>query len=140
MTAENDQKKLQSLMLQIRSYQTGLQEVARQTALTEQAIAELNAAISAVEDLPDKGTEAFIPLGAGVYVKGELTDTKNLMVAVSSDVTTMKTSAESKAYLEKKKKQLEDNDKMLKQQAEKMNAELEQANQAAEELYAKLQK
>jgi len=140
MTSENDQKKLQSLMLQIRSYQTGLQEISRQAALTEQAIAELNAAISAVEDLPAKGTEAFIPLGAGVYVKGELTDTKNLMVAVSSGVTTMKTSVESKAYLEKKKKQLEDNDKMLRQQADKMNAELEQANQAAEELYAKVQK
>ena len=50
MTAENDQRKLQELLMQIQTYQKALQDYSRQGALTERAIVELMATIKAIED------------------------------------------------------------------------------------------
>ena len=140
MTGQDDQKKLQSLLVQIRSYQATLQEMARQTALAERAIDEIAATIEAIEQLPKtKESEALIPLGSGVFAKAELLDKKNFIVTAGAGVHLEKTVAETKKFLEERKARLEANDKMLREQAERLSIELENANQIAEELYAKLQ-
>jgi len=137
---EEDQRKLQSLMLQIRSYQNTLQEIAKQNALTERAVADLAMVISAIEKLPNiKESEALIPIGAGVFVRGEILDKKQLLVSTSSDILLEKSVTEAKDYLEKRKTKLEEDNANLRPQAQTVTAELENANQVAEELYAKSQ-
>jgi prefoldin alpha subunit len=136
----DEQRKLQSLLMQIRSYQATLQEISRQAALTEQAVRELSDTIQAIEELPktnDKG--ALVPIGAGVYTKAELLDKGNFIVASGAGVHTTKTAADTKKLLEERKSQIAADDKKLKEQAQKIAHELEAANKTAEELYAKLQ-
>ena len=141
MTEQEDQRKLQGLMMQIRSYQSTLQEIARQNAMTERALAELETTINALEDLPkSKESEALIPLGAGVFVKAELTDKKNVVVAVGSAINVTKTAKDTVTYLQERKERIEADDKKLRSEAERFSKELEAANKAAEELYAKVQK
>lgn len=140
MAEQDDQKRLQTLMLQIRSYQSALQEIARQNALAESSIMELMGTIHALKELPkSKEEEALIPIGARVYTKAKLLDKKRVVVFVGGDIHVEKTAPEAVKYLEKKKDELAANDSKLKEQAQRLNAELEQANQAAEELYLKLQ-
>jgi len=137
---EEDQRKLQSLLLQIKSYQSALQDISRQSAFTERAMVEIMSTLKAIEELPkSKESEALIPIGAGIYVKADILDKKNLIVSISSEITAEKTAAETKTFLEDKKTRLEANDQMLKDQAKKIAAELEAANSAAEELYVKVQ-
>ncbi len=140
MMQENEQRKLQSLLLQIRSYQDALQEIERQIAVTERALMEIIATISALTELPKtKQSESFIPVGGGIYVKSEIKDKKNVIVSIGGGVCLEKTTTEAKAYLEKRKKELEATDEKLREQAQKISAELESANKAAEDLYIKLQ-
>jgi prefoldin alpha subunit len=141
MTKEDDQRKLQGLMMQIRSYQSTLQEISRQNALTERAIADLENTIEALQDLPkSKKNEALVPLGAGVFVKANLLDKKNVVVAVGSGVNVTKSAKDTATYLKERKSRIEVDDKKLRDQAEKISKELEAANKSAEELYAKVQK
>lgn len=140
MGNEEDQRKLQSLMLQIRSYQNALEQYSRQSALTERAIEEISVTLAAIEELPkEKGSEALIPIGAGVYVRANITDKENLLVAVSSDISLEKTGAEAKEYLEEKRTRMEKDAAALRAQADKISAELERANKTAEELYSSIQ-
>jgi len=140
MAGENEQRKLQSLLMQVQSYQNTLQEIARQTAITERALMEIIATISALGELPKtKESESLIPIGAGVYTKAEITDKKSVIVSISGGICLEKTTAEAKAYLEKRKKELEQSDNQLRGQAQKISAELDAANKAAEDLYVKLQ-
>jgi prefoldin alpha subunit len=136
---ENGQRKLQSLLLQARSYQAALEDMTRQTVLAERALVEISAAIEAIENLPrSKETEAMIQLGAGVFTKARLAAKDEMIVAAGSGVFIQKTGAETKAHLEDRKKRIEANTVKLREDAERINAELEKATMAAEELYAKL--
>jgi len=131
---------LQSLLLRIRSYQAALEDMARQSTLAERALVEMAAAIEAVEALPKtKETEALIPLGAGVYTKAHLAAKDEIIVASGAGVFVKKSAAETKIFLEERKKRIEDNLNTLRAEAQRVATELDKANVAAEELYAKLQ-
>jgi prefoldin alpha subunit len=139
MTEENEQRKLQTLLLQARSYQAALEDITRQTVLAEQALAEMSAAISALENLPkSKETEAMIPLGAGVFTKAHLAAKDEIIVSTGAGIFLQKTAAEAKAFLEERKKRIEANNARLKEDGQRISIELDKASKAAEDLYAKL--
>jgi prefoldin alpha subunit len=138
---ENDQRKLQELLMQIQTYQKALQDYARQGSLTERAIIELMSTIQAIEELPkSKETEALIPIGPSIFIKANLLDKENVIFGVGAGAHITKTAAEAKKYLEERKSKLEEADKMLREEAGRLSQELELANQSAEELYSNLQK
>lgn len=135
------QQKLQSLLMQIQSYQGMLQDIARQAALTEQAIGEMMATIEALEAIPkEKGSEALIPIGSGVFVKGQLKDKEKIILALGASAHIEKTFSEAKSFLEGKRKILEANDARLHEQAMAVNQQLEAMNAEAEQMYAAMQK
>lgn len=135
------QQKLQALMMQIQSYQGMLQDISRQVALTEQAIGEMMATIDALSAIPkEKGTEALIPIGSGVYAKGQVKDKEKVILTLGASVHVEKTFSEAKAFLEGKKKILESNDIKLREQAAAINKELELMSAEAEQMYGAMQK
>jgi prefoldin alpha subunit len=141
MTDGADQRKLQSLLVQIRSYQTSLTEISRQNALMERAIEEMTLVLSSLEELPKtKDSEAFVPIGAGIFIKANITDKENPIVSIGSGISVQKSIPDTKEYLEARKAALEADNKKLQGHSQKIMAELEAANQAAEEMYSKLQK
>ncbi len=141
MNQEDEQRKLQSLLAQIKEYQSTLQDLSRQAALNERALKEVIATISALDVLPKtKSSESLIPIGAGVYTRAEIKDKKNFIVSVGNGICMEKPAADAKSFLEERKAKLEKDGKNLREQAQKIGKELERANQSAEELYSKLQK
>jgi len=135
----NDQRKLQALILQSRSYQAALEDSNRQAAMVEQALDEISAAIDAVKNMPASDAEALVPLGAGVFTRAKLAGKGELIVSVGSDIFVSKSAAETAVFLEDKQKRLEANLTTLRAQMQKLADELGKANAAAEELYVKLQ-
>jgi prefoldin alpha subunit len=75
-----------------------------------------------------------------VFVKAQILDKTNFIISTGANVHVEKGDKDAKLFIEERKKTLEDNEKKLQQQANQISQELEAANQAAEELYAKLQK
>jgi len=141
MTEVGDQRKLQALVMQAQSYQGALQDIARQNALLERASMEIQATLEALEELPkSKGTDSLVPIGGGVYTKAQITDKKTVVVAIGAGIYAEKGIAEAKTFLTVRKSKIESDLKLLANQSQRISAELEKANQAAEELYMTLQK
>lgn len=136
----DEQRKMQALLLQVKSYQDSLQDISRRLALLERTLLDFSEAIAAVGELPmSKESDALIPIGAGVFAKAKLQDMKKLVVSVGSGVYLEKTPAEAKAYLEKQRGELQKNETLLREHAARVNKELQRVNKEAENLYLKLQ-
>jgi prefoldin alpha subunit len=136
---ENDQRRLQELLLHIRSYQAALQDMSKQIALSERAMSDLSSTVKAIGELPKSG-EALVPIGAGAYIKANLAGDGNVIVASGAGVHISKSPEEAKEFLDTRLKSIEKGHAHLLEQYKKASNELEAANQSAEELYAKLQK
>ncbi len=140
MAGEDDQRKLQALLVQIRAYQGMMQELSRQIAMAEAGAAELAETAEAVEQLPKcSSDDAMIPLGAGVYVRAKITDKASMIVAVGAGAHVEKTAEETKAYIAEKKSALSADEAKMRGQLKQISHEFEKANAAAEELYISLQ-
>ncbi len=103
-----------------------MQSVQKQLQLMKQHLVELDAAAQAIEDLSkiEKGTEILMPVTSGIFVKGELKDSKNLIVNVGAGTAVTKTAEDSKKLLEEQKQHIN--------KAEmQMNLELQRLSQTA---------
>ena len=136
----NDQQRLQELMMAVRSYQAALQDGSKKLNLIDRSLAEINETIVAVEELPkNEGGDALVPIGAGVFVKANLKDVNKLIVSSGAGIHIEKTGMEAAAYLKRQVEKLEKNRTTLEAQVARMDGELSRANQEAEELYMKMQ-
>ncbi len=86
LNAEEKQQKL----LQFQVLQQHLQEISQQLELLQEQQAELEVGINALQQVKEtaKQTELLAPVANGIFVKGQLLDTKTVVVNVGSDVTT----------------------------------------------------
>ena len=82
-----------------------MQSMQKQLQLMKQHLVELDAAKQAVEDISktEKGTEMLLPVTSGIFVKGELKDSKNFIVNVGAGTAVAKTAEDSKKLLEEQK-------------------------------------
>ena len=97
MNPENQQK-IQQKYMELQTVGQQMQAVQKQLQLMKQHLVELDAAAQAVEDISktEKGTEMLMPVTSGIFVKGELKDSKNLIVNVGAGTAVTKTAEESK--------------------------------------------
>jgi prefoldin alpha subunit len=136
----NDQQRLQELMMAVRSYQAALQEGSKKLNLIGSSLAEINETVSAVEELQkNEAGDALVPVGAGVFVKANLKEVNTLIVSSGAGIHIEKTSAETVDYLKIQAEKLEKNRNSLESQVARIEDELSRANQEAEELYMKMQ-
>ncbi len=142
MDNKKQEKELQTLLLQIRSYQNVLQELSREVAIIERAISEAETAVKAVSQLPDAGdqSEAFVPLGSGVYTKSKIIDPSKFLVSVGAGISIEKTTEETVDYLKKRISEMGKEKKRMSDQIQRVITELDSMNKRAEAIYSKLQK
>ena len=77
-----------------------------QIALLENRRIELMLIKASLEDL-NEGSELLIPLGAGIYAKAKLEDSKEFLVNVGSNVIVKKSEDEVKEMIDKEIKEIE---------------------------------
>ena len=89
--------------------------VRQQIELIQSSIAEVDALTTTLDDLNgEKAVEAFVPVGAGSFIKGELKDTDEIIISIGAGYAIKKDAEGAKEIISGQKKDLEDSlDKML---------------------------
>ena len=110
-----DQQKLNEIINEINAYNQQADLVRQQIELIQSSIAEVDALTTTLDDLNgEKAVEAFVPVGAGSFIKGELKDTDEIIISIGAGYAIKKDADGAKEISSGQKKDLEDSlDKML---------------------------
>lgn len=125
-----DQQRLNSLLNEINVYRQQADLIHQQIELIQASMAEVDALFNTLDDIEGMDSvEAFVPVGAGSFVKGELKDTDEIIVSIGAGLAVKKDAAGAREILSGQKDELKDSlDKML--------ANLQQVTDAAGNLQA----
>ena len=80
-----DQQKLNELINEINAYNQQADLIRQQIELIQSSISEVDALSNTLDDLNgEKAVEAFVPVGAGSFIKGELKDTDEIIISIGA--------------------------------------------------------
>lgn len=110
-----DQQKMNELINEINAYNQQAELIRQQIELIQASIGEVDALSNTLDDLNgEKSVEAFVPVGAGSFIKGELKDTDEIIISIGAGYAIKKDAEGAKKIIAGQKKDLEDSlDKML---------------------------
>ena len=110
-----DQQRLNNLLNEINAYRQQAELIQQQIEMIQASIAEVDALFSTLEDIEGKeSVEAFVPVGAGSFIKGELKSTDEIIVSIGSGIAIKKDADGAREILTGQKEDLKDSlDKML---------------------------
>ena len=110
-----DQQRLNSLLNEINAYSQQAQLIQQQIEMIQASIAEVDALSSTIDDIEGKDSiEAFVPVGAGAFIKGELKNTDEIIVSIGSGIAVKKDADGAREIIAGQKEDLKDSlDKML---------------------------
>jgi len=128
------------LVLESRYLEETVEEIQSRINMTHAALTELKVSSLTLEGLEKekKGTELFVPIGGGSYVKAKLETSKTVVVGVGADVAIEKTVKEAKEELETRIAELEKTRESLGQQLNQVYGRMQQNRTMMEEVTAKL--
>ena len=110
-----DQQRINNLLNEINAYRQQADLIQQQIELIQASIAEVDALSNTLDDLNgEKAVEAFVPVGAGSFIKGELKDTDEIIISIGAGYAIKKDAEGAKDIIAGQRKDLEDSlDKML---------------------------
>ncbi len=119
-----------------------MEEIQSRLNMTRAALTELKVSSLTLEGLEKekKGTELFVPIGGGSYVKAKLETSKKVVVGVGANVAIEKTLKEAKEELGTRIAELEKTQEGLGQQLNQVFGRMQQNRAMMEEITAKLRK
>jgi prefoldin alpha subunit len=128
------------LVLESRYLEETVEEIQSRINMTHAALTELKVSSLTLDGLEKekKGTELFVPIGGGSYVKAKLETSKTVVVGVGADVAVEKTLKEAKEELETRIAELEKTREGLGQQLNQVFGRMQQNRTMMEEVMAKL--
>ena len=108
--------------------------------MTNSAINELKVSSMTLEGLKKekKGTQLFVPIGGGSYVKATIETTKKVVVGIGADVAVERSLKEAKVELEARIAELEKTREVLGQQYNQVVGRMQENRTKMEEITAKL--
>ena len=110
-----DQQRLNNLLNEINAYRQQADLIHQQIELIQASIAEVDALSNTLDDIEGKDSiEAFVPVGAGSFIKGELKSTDEIIVSIGSGIAVKKDADGAREIIAGQKEDLKDSlDKML---------------------------
>ena len=110
-----DQQRLNSLLNDINAYRQQAELIQQQIEMIQASMAEVDALFNTLEDIEGKESiEAFVPVGAGSFIKGELKSTDEIIVSIGAGLAVKKDADGARKILTGQKEELKDSlDKML---------------------------
>ena len=110
-----DQQRLNSLINEINVYRQQAELIQQQIELIQASMAEIDALSNTLDDIEgQESVEAFVPVGAGSFIKGELKSTDEIIVSIGSGLAVKKDADGAREILSGQKEDLKDSlDKML---------------------------
>ncbi|MFH0986596.1 MAG: prefoldin subunit alpha [Candidatus Micrarchaeota archaeon] len=102
-----DERKFQENVMKMRYLEQQARQVEQQIGVLERVLTSVIISQGALKDLKNSDkSDGLFPLGSGVYVKGKVTDSKNVLVDVSAGTLVSKTLEEAAEFLKEKEEQL----------------------------------
>lgn len=110
-----DQQRLNNLLNEINVYRQQAELIQQQIELIQSSIAEVDALSNTLDDIEGKESiEAFVPVGAGSFIKGELKSTDEIIVSIGAGIAVKKDADGAREIIAGQKEDLKDSlDKML---------------------------
>ena len=110
-----DQQRFNNLINEINAYSQQSDLIKQQIELIQASIAEVDALSNTLDDIEGKDSvEAFVPVGAGSFIKGELKSTDEIIVSIGSGYAIKKDADGAREIIAGQKEDLKDSlDKML---------------------------
>ena len=110
-----DQQRLNNLINEINAYTQQSDLIKQQIELIQATIAEVDALSNTLDDIEGKDSvEAFVPVGAGSFIKGELKSTDEIIVSIGSGYAIKKDADGAREIIAGQKEELKDSfDTML---------------------------
>ena len=111
----DDQQRFNNLINEINAYSQQSELIKQQIELIQASIAEVDAFLNTLDDIEGKDSiEAFVPVGAGTFVKGELKDTDEIIVSIGAGLAVKKDADGAREIISGQKEDLKNSrDKML---------------------------
>jgi prefoldin alpha subunit len=104
-----DQQRLNSLVNEINIYRQQAEMIRQQIELIQASIAEVDALFATLDDIEGKDSvEAFVPIGAGSFVKGELQSTDEIIISIGAGYAIKKDAAGAREIIQGQKEELKD--------------------------------
>jgi len=134
-----DQQKLEELVNEINMYKQQADLIQQQIEMIRASLTEVEILDKTLDDLEEKETvEAFVPLGAGSFMRGEIKNTKEVIMSIGGGVAVAKDIAGAKDTISNQKKDLQDSlDKMMSNLQQVTNV-VENLSPQAEQLMSKM--
>lgn len=110
-----DQQRLNNLLNEINAYSQQAELIKQQIEMIQASMAEIDALSNTLDDIEGKDSvEAFVPVGAGSFIKGELKSTDEIIVSIGSGIAVKKDADGAREIIAGQKEDLQDSlDKML---------------------------
>lgn len=110
-----DQQRINSLLNEINAYSQQAELIKQQIEMIQASIAEIDALTNTLDDIEGKDSiEAFVPVGAGSFIKGELKSTDEIIVSIGSGLAVKKDADGAREIMAGQKEELKNSlDKML---------------------------
>lgn len=110
-----DQQRLNGILNEMNAYRQQAELIQQQIELIQASMAEVDALFSTLDVIDGKeSVEAFVPVGAGSFIKGELKSTDEIIVSIGAGLAVKKDADGAREILEGQKESLKDSlDKML---------------------------
>ena len=110
-----DQQKLNEIINEINAYRQQAELIQQQIELIQASMAEIDALSNTLDDIEgQESVEAFVPVGAGSFIKGELKSTDEIIVSIGSGLAVKKDADGAREIIAGQKEDLKDSlDKML---------------------------
>ena len=110
-----DQQRLNSLLNEINAYSQQAELIRQQIEMIQASIAEVDALSNTIDDIEGKDSiEAFVPVGAGSFIKGELKSTDEIIVSIGAGLAVKKDADGAREIIAGQKEDLKNSlDKML---------------------------
>lgn len=110
-----DQQRINSLLNEINAYSQQAELIKQQIEMIQASITEIDALTNTLDDIEGiDSVEAFVPVGAGSFMKGELKSTDEIIVSIGSGLAIKKDADGAREIMAGQKEDLKDSlDKML---------------------------
>ena len=110
-----DQQRINNLLNEINAYSQQAELIKQQIEMIQASIGEIDALTNTLDDIEGKDSiEAFVPVGAGSFIKGELKNTDEIIVSIGSGLAVKKDAEGAREIMAGQKEDLKDSlDKML---------------------------
>lgn len=128
------------MVLESRYLEETANELQSRISITNAAINELRVSSMTLDGLEKekKGTQLFVPIGGGSYIKAKLDTADSIVVGIGADVVVERTLKEAKVELEARLAELDKTRETLGQQLNQVVGKMQENRAKMEDISAKL--